>query len=516
MRNNMIKLKDAPASFWRTLGMYVYKYIDLDTQEIKYIGKGVGDRCTAHLSSKGYKEEECYIVARNLEKFEGDDLSFMLESYLISANNMVVEGDNLVKGRNHICFESTGRTLDLLNGSNVDKQAAAKAELEHILNMQIDRTKSFLESNRDSMSHTIHTPYDMCDSILDKVNLKKPHKNENRKILVFYTAEFVTQLILRGFDRDNITIYTQEECSTTRILCEKLLDITYLTGDIDMQFDVIVGNPPYQDTAGAGSQLWPAFVKLALDSLKDKGAMSFIHPSTWRVFKSQSKMWNTIAKQNLTHIEMYTKSKTNELFGGNASIPTDSYVLTKEAYKGFTDIVDIDGKSYTKDISNSTFLMNKKFNFLDSVLNENKESGSVFSKHLTDKIKASSSATTSNSIKAVKSLTLEGPKFNFINEDVKNDCKVGIKKVIVSTTGDSLNTVLSYYDSKGEYGICRDKVVAVEVLDDEHAKLVIAFFNHKEFLDNRNAIIFSTFLMDHKLLKHADLSKPTLKALLDG
>ena len=87
--------------FFATLGQYVYQY--KDEQGVYYTGKGNGDRCYAHVAEKGFDPEQCYIVARNLERFEDkkDWQSFLLESYLIATLN---PDGNSVSGHYKECF----------------------------------------------------------------------------------------------------------------------------------------------------------------------------------------------------------------------------------------------------------------------------------------------------------------------------------------------------------------------------------------------------------------------------
>ena len=55
----------------------------------------------------------------------------------------------------------------------------------------------------------------------------------------------------------------------------------FLEINIDMKFDVILGNPPYQDSENHGRKFWPIFTHKALDLLNDKGSIGFVIPSGW-------------------------------------------------------------------------------------------------------------------------------------------------------------------------------------------------------------------------------------------
>lgn len=92
-----------PQEFFESLGQYVYTYIDPDTKKHLYVGKGNGNRVISHIKSKNYSLDNCYIVARNLERFENklDWQSFLLESYLISNHQ---PSDNSVSGHYEECF----------------------------------------------------------------------------------------------------------------------------------------------------------------------------------------------------------------------------------------------------------------------------------------------------------------------------------------------------------------------------------------------------------------------------
>ena len=86
--------------FFETLGQYIYEYVN-DDGVVLYIGKGIGDRCLAHVKDKGYDIDHCYIVARNLEKFLNKP-SVLLESYLIKTR---YPRDNQVAGHYPECFK---------------------------------------------------------------------------------------------------------------------------------------------------------------------------------------------------------------------------------------------------------------------------------------------------------------------------------------------------------------------------------------------------------------------------
>ena len=84
------------------------------------------------------------------------------------------------------------------------------------------------------------TPPELCQEILDKIDVTD-------KTILTFNIEFVLTLIFKyNVDRSNITIYTVNEqvkniCKSSGVKC---ID----TMEPSMKFDVVVGNPPFNDS----------------------------------------------------------------------------------------------------------------------------------------------------------------------------------------------------------------------------------------------------------------------------
>lgn len=72
--------------FFATLGKYIYGYKSPDSEGWDYIGKGVGARAYDHVEDKELKWEDCYLIARNLERYDEkkDSAQFSVEAFLIN------------------------------------------------------------------------------------------------------------------------------------------------------------------------------------------------------------------------------------------------------------------------------------------------------------------------------------------------------------------------------------------------------------------------------------------------
>ena len=64
---------------------------------------------------------------------------------------------------------------------------------------------------------------------------------------------------------------------------ENIYEESFLTKQFDMKFNIVIGNPPYQDGSrkDQANKLWPLFVKRATELLTEGGYFSFIHPNSW-------------------------------------------------------------------------------------------------------------------------------------------------------------------------------------------------------------------------------------------
>jgi 16S rRNA G966 N2-methylase RsmD len=115
------------------------------------------------------------------------------------------------------------------------------------------------------------------------------------------------------------------------------------------QFDIILGNPPYNKggiRSHTGKQLgeknetiWTKFIEKSFELLKPKGYLAFINPLSW--LKKSHSLHNIMLEKHIIWMKLYDNSQSKLII--NADIPISLYVLENSSniYKNKTEIVSI-------------------------------------------------------------------------------------------------------------------------------------------------------------------------------
>jgi hypothetical protein len=220
-------------------------------------------------------------------------------------------------------------------------------------------------------------PASILDRLMTGLNSIIPNEDERRKHILeemlFFCDISVKNLFLlyKLFDCNNeFKLNVYRGSFLTEEFDKHMKEVWKLEG-----FDVVVGNPPYQDTNKGGGQqpqshnLWSKFISNSISILNTDGYLSFITPDSWK--SPSSKVLEMFKLYNL----IYANFNISNYFPGVGS--TFSYwVLQKCEYKGSTNIdrINVDmnklnyipnGGSLSISIHSKTIMCdNKKFDVL--------------------------------------------------------------------------------------------------------------------------------------------------------
>lgn len=155
---------------------------------------------------------------------------------------------------------------------------------------------------------------------------------------------FAVAAVLEGRDPCTITCVEYNKAYSAigaRILERfgiKCIHADFLTQGPDMKFDVIIGNPPYQDDSNAAknNKLWIKFIHKSLGLLQDNGFLVFVTPRSF-VGRTQqpAKIRDLLSKE-------YSLLKVNLDANSHFKIGVDicHWLVQKVPYQGVTEVTE--------------------------------------------------------------------------------------------------------------------------------------------------------------------------------
>lgn len=228
----------------------------------------------------------------------------------------------------------------------------------------------------------------------------------------------------------------------------------FLNEIIEMKFDVVLGNPPYQKKVGTKKTepIWNKFVEKSFDICKEGGYVSMIHPSGWRDVKGNfSNIKNLLKSKKIIYLNMNDFNKGKEVF--NVGTNFDWYVIQNISdNKNITQLSTVDGKLVGFDLTRIDYIpsgMIDSFNKIVAKIGEEKvEILHSYSDYETRKPHMSKVRTDEHIYPCVYTITTKN-SINFFYSTNKDNGHFGVKKLIWSN---GLGTY-PILDLEGNYGL---------------------------------------------------------------
>jgi hypothetical protein len=264
------------------------------------------------------------------------------------------------------------------------------------------------------------------------------------------------------------------------------------------QFDVIVGNPPYQKQVGIKKTqpLWNLFIKKSVEILIKGGYLLFVNPSGWRApYGTFRDIFDIIINRELIFLSMNDFKKGSSIF--NVGTNFDYYLLKNTlSSSNKTKILDIKNNTFTLDLHNLSFIPSGRFDVFNAILADDTDEqvNVLYSSSAYEIRKKHMSETKKNDFKypCVYTITKEnGIKLYYSN---KKDGHFDIPKVIWSN-GSGTYPVL---DETGEYGLTQFSYAIVDT--EENLQYIADALNTPDFIDLMTYVKFTDNKYNYKVI----------------
>ena len=288
----------------------------------------------------------------------------------------------------------------------------------NITNSSIDKLHAFVEQHlppkklESKMFGEVFTPLSLVDEMLtavEKYGNKNIWKNPNIKILdpaagIGNFPLIAYKKLMKGLE--HIPKYKDDECRRKhilenmlymvelnptnvrlmrRIFGSKKYKLNIVKGDFfnkkttdtlltllkanELKFDVVMGNPPFNDGSGnkgKGHTLWTVFLETALKSLlKEEAFLAFITPSLWR--QADHELFTLMKSKQLLYLEIHDVKDGLSMF--KSSTRYDWYIVRNSKAKAKTVLKDEDGKEYKNiHLKDWAFLPNSKYSEINNLI----------------------------------------------------------------------------------------------------------------------------------------------------
>lgn len=265
-----------------------------------------------------------------------------------------------------------------------------------------------------------------------------------------------------------------------------------------MKFDVIAGNPPYNQGGGGTQSLYHKFIKKSLGLLNENGYLVYVNPPGWRKPSNDKAdfagMFDLMTKDHqMIYLSIHQDKET---FNLKSALRYDWYVIQNKVASTATTISDIDGVKCKVNLKKYSFLPNGQIEFIQKITSSSKKCNLIYnrSNYGSDKKWVSDTETDEFCYKLVSGVNAKGVSYKF--SKVNDRGHFGIPKVIFGDSG-SKGFTHPVIDINGEYGMTQH-AMAIPCKDLEEAEKIASVMRSPKFQQMiADYLIYSQFQVEY-------------------